>query len=201
MMRFALVLTFALTSAMTLALGGCATPPPPAPKAEIGFSGAPLKMDVASARLDNRYQPPGRAPNVEQLHAVTPSTVASRWLETRVVPVGPSGEAVLTVLDARVVEEKLPVKGGLTGFFGDQLDSRFTGTLRAKLTVTRSMPNGGFSNYEAVASVKAEQTVLQSADLNERDQAYFDVTKKLTSEFDRAMSAEVARVMGAVLRR
>ncbi len=123
-----------------LALAACATPPEPAPKGMIGFSGAPLKLDVASVTIDNRYNPPGKAPNVEQLHEVTPSAVAERWLQTRVVAVGSRGIAVLTIDDARVVEEKQAVKGGLTGFFGDQIDTKIVGTLRGELIVTTEGP-------------------------------------------------------------
>ena len=183
-----------------LALAACATPPEPAPKGTIGFSGAPLKLDVASVTIDDRYNPPGKAPNVEQLHEVTPSAVAERWLQTRVVAVGSRGIAVLTIVDARVVEEKQAVKGGLTGFFGDQIDAKIVGTLRGELVVTTEGANGTRATYKAGVNAKSEQTILQSADLNERDRAYFALLNKLTAEFDRLLTAEVKRAMGSALR-
>ncbi len=183
-----------------LALAACATPPEPAPKGMIGFSGAPLKLDVASVTIDNRYNPPGKAPNVEQLHEVTPSAVAERWLQTRVVAVGSRGIAVLTIDDARVVEEKQAVKGGLTGFFGDQIDTKIVGTLRGELIVTTEGADGARATHKAGVNAKSEQTILQSADLNERDRAYFDLMNKLSAEFDRLLTAEVMRTMGAALR-
>jgi hypothetical protein len=182
-------------------LAACANAPAPTPKADIGFVGVPLKLDIADARLDNRYRPPGDAPNVEQLHTVTPSTVASRWLETRIVPVGGRGDAVLTVYDASVVEKKLATKGGLTGFFGDQVDTKLVGTLRAELVVTRpGDQTGALATYKAGVTAKAERTILESANLNERDKAYYDLLQSLASEFDRVLSAEINRSMGAVLR-
>lgn len=183
-----------------LALAACATPPEPAPKGTIGFSGAPLKLDVASVTIDDRYNPPGKAPNVEQLHEVTPSAVAERWLQTRVVAVGSRGIAVLTIVDARVVEEKQAVKGGLTGFFGDQIDAKIVGTLRGELVVTTEGANGTRATYKAGVNAKSEQTILQSADLNERDRAYFALLNKLAAEFDRLLTAEVKRTMGSALR-
>ncbi len=183
-----------------LALAACATPPEPAPKGMIGFSGAPLKLDVASVTIDNRYNPPGKAPNVEQLHEVTPSAVAERWLQTRVVAVGSRGIAVLTIDDARVVEEKQAVKGGLTGFFGDQIDTKIVGTLRGELIVTTEGADGARATHKAGVNAQSEQTILQSADLNERDRAYFDLMNKLSAEFDRLLTAEVMRTMGAALR-
>ena len=196
-MKFVIHAAFAVA---LLGLAACADTPPPAPKGDIGFSGAPLRLNVATMAVDNQYVPSGQAPNIEQLHEVTPSTVAERWAQTRVVPVGTSGQAILTIYDARVVEVKLKTKGGLTGFFGDQVDTKIIGTLRAELTVMQPQASGGTSVYKAGATATSEQTLLQSATLNERDQAYFNLTKTLSKEFDRLMTAEVNRSMTGVLR-
>lgn len=183
-----------------VSLAGCATPPPPAPTATIGFVGAPLRLEVAQVTIDNRYQPPGRAPNVEQLHGVTPSTVARRWLETRVVPVGSGGQGVLSILDASVVQEKLPIKGGLTGFFGDQVDSKLTARLRTELVVTTGRGAGNaVTTYKISVSAEAEQTILQSATLNDRDGAYFALMQDLANQFDKTATSEINRVMSAAL--
>jgi hypothetical protein len=191
----------AVLSLALITLTACATPPAPAPKANIGFTGAPIKLDVTRVTVDNQYHPSGRAPNVEQLHTVTPSTVASRWAETRLVPVGASGQGVLTVFDARVVEEKLPVKGGVSGYFEDQVDTKLTGSLRAELVVMRpDRASGQNAVYKAQVNVGYTQTVLQSANLNERDAAYFGLLDNLGKEFDKAMTAEINRAMGAVVR-
>jgi len=180
---------------------GCATPPPPVPQATIGFVGAPLKLNVANVTVDNLYQPPGKAPNVEQLHEVTPSTVARRWLETRIVPVGTSGQGVMKVLNASVVQEKLPIKSGLTGFFGDQVDTKLIGKLRVELVVTTGPGVGqSVSTYKIDVKAEAEQTILQSATLNDRDRAYLMLMQNLANQFDKTATAEVERVMQGVLR-
>lgn len=182
------------------ALPGCANEPPPAPQPSLGFSGKPIKLTVASVAVDDRYNPPGVAPNVEQLHAVTPSTIARRWADTRLVAVGSRGIATLTVFDARVVESRLPVKGGLTGFFGDQTDTKITGTLHAELTVSLPADQaGGYSTYKASVNASGEKTILQSANLNDRDRAYFELMQLIAQKFDTALSAEVARTMAPVI--
>ena len=197
-LRFSVAVIFASSLGL---LAACATPPPPAPKATIGFIGAPLKLDVANISIDNLYQPPGKAPNIEQLHEVTPSTLVQRWLETRVVSVGTSGQGTLKILDASVVQEKLPIKGGVTGFFGDQLDSRYVGKLRVELTVTTgSGVNASVTTYKVDVKAEAEQTVLQSATLNDRDRAYFSLMQNLADQFDKTATAEVNRVMQGALR-
>lgn len=184
------------------ALPGCASEPAPAPQPTLGFSGKPLQLDVASIAVDNRYNPPGVAPNIEQLHTVTPSTIAQRWADTRLVAVGSRGLATLTILDARVIESKLPVKGGLTGFFEDQADTKITGTLRAELTVSQpGAQQGAYSNYKASVNATADRTILQSANLNERDRAYFELMQLLSRKFDATLTAEMHKAMAPVIAR
>jgi membrane-bound ClpP family serine protease len=46
----------------------------------------------------------------------------------------------------------------------------------------------------------ATRTILESASLNERDAAYAAVIQSLAKNFDDALTAEVRRSMGPVLR-
>lgn len=186
--------------AVALLFGACAKEPPPAPSAEIGFSGKPIKLAIASIAIDERYDPPGRAPHVEQLHTVTPSAIAQRWAATRLVAVGNRGIATLTILDGSVVESKLPVKGGIEGFFGDQADTKLTATLKAKLVL--SLPgdrSGDYATYSASVLATGEKTILQSADLNDRDRAYFELMQLISRKLDTALTAEVERTMAPVI--
>lgn len=181
-------------------LGACASEPPPAPKPEIGFVGRPIKLNVASVALDERYNPPGRAPNVEQLHSLTPTGIARRWADTRLVAVGSRGIATLTVLDGSVIEERLPTKGGVEGFFGDQVDTKLTATLKAKLVVSiQGDKPGDYASYTASVVSTGTQTILQSATLNDRDKAYFDLMQSIAQKFDTTLSSEIARAMAPVI--
>lgn len=191
----------ALLLASAALLSGCAGAPPPAPKPDIGFVGKPIKLDVASIAIDDRYNPPGREPNVEQLHSVTPAGVARRWADTRLVAVGKRGIATLTILDGRVISSKLPVKGGVEGFFGDQPDTKLDASLKVKLDVAiQGNQPGDFAAYTASVVVTGEKTILQSANLNERDQAYFDLMDLLSKKLDASLTPEVERSMAPVIR-
>lgn len=186
--------------AVVMLFGACAKEPPPAPKAEIGFVGKPIKLAIASIAIDERYNPPGRAPHVEQLHAVTPSAIARRWADTRLVAVGNRGIATLTILDGSVVEAKLPVKGGVEGFFGDQADTKLMATLKAKLDLSRPGERAGeYATYSASVLATGEKTILQSANLNDRDRAYFELMQLIARKLDAALTAEVERTMAPVI--
>jgi hypothetical protein len=194
----------AAAAILLLAVGflpaACANEPPAPPQPQIGFEGKPFKLNVASIAVDDRYNPPGTAPYVEHLHPITPAGIAQRWADTRIVAVGRRGIATLTVLNGSVVESKLATKGGLTGFFGDQVDTKLTATMSAKLVVsiTGDLP-GDFVNYSSTVNATADKTILQSADLNERDRAYFDLMQLIAKKFDAALSAEVRHTMAPVI--
>ena len=169
---------------------------------DVSFAAmAPLQLDVASIAVDQRYRSSSTPPNVEQLHPVSPASIAERWATSRVVTLGQRGIATLTVFDGSVVAEKLPIKGGLTGFFGDQQDTKLKARLKARLTV--SLPGariGDSTTYSADVDASAERTILQSATLNERDAAYMVLMNTLARQFDQALSAEIRRSMSPVLR-
>ncbi len=184
-------------------LAACAgNPPPPAQPAAVSFEARPaIRLDIASVTSDARFISSGRAPNVEHLHAVTPSSIARGWARARLVAVGSRGTAVLTVLDGAVITEPLEKKGGLTGVFGDQLDTRLKARLKARLTVERPGPNpGDTGTWTAEVDANAERTILESASLNERDAAYAALMEALAARFDDALTAEIGRSMGPVLR-
>ncbi|PKP78389.1 MAG: hypothetical protein CVT81_04510 [Alphaproteobacteria bacterium HGW-Alphaproteobacteria-3] len=183
-------------------IAACAGDPPAlASPASVSFEARPaLRLDIASVAVDSRFHSSGREPYVEHLHKVTPSAVARSWADARLVASGNRGTAVLTVFDGTVTQERLEKKGGLTGLFGDQLDTRLKARLKARLTVERPAPDGGSGTWSAEVDVTAERTVLESASLNERDAAYTALMQALAAKFDAGMSMEVERSMESVLR-
>ncbi len=189
-----------LLAAMAFLPAACANEPPPPAAPSIGFLGKPIKLNVASIAVDDRYNPPGTAPNVEQLHPLTPSGIAQRWADARLVAVGARGLATLTITDGSVVETKLPKKGGVEGFFGDQQDTKLIAKLSATLTVSvPGGPAGGSASYSASVDASGYKTILESADLNDRDKAYFDLLQTVAHKFDADLSAEIVRAMSPVI--
>jgi hypothetical protein len=189
-----------LLAAMAFLPAACATEPPPPAVPNIGFLGKPIKLNVASITVDDRYNPPGTAPNVEQLHPLTPAGIAQRWADARLVAVGTRGIATLTITDGSVVAAQLPKKGGVEGFFGDPEDTKLTAKLSATLTVAVPADvSGGSANYSASVDASGFQTILESADLNDRDKAYYDLLQTIAKKFDAGLSAEVNRAMTPVI--
>lgn len=187
--------------AIVLLVASCASAPPPAAPAGVSFEARPpIRLAIAFIAVDAHFTPSGRAPYVEHLHKVTPESVARSWAQARLVATGGAGTASLAILDGTVISEELEKKGGLTGVFGDQQDARLKARLKARLTVERPDESGGSSSWTAEVDAFAERTVLESASLNERDEAYAALMQTLATKFDNALSAEMQRSMGPALR-
>lgn len=179
----------------------CAARQAVAVPADVTFvSRAPIQLDVSSVAVDQRYRNSSTPPFVEGTHQVTPSGIAERWTNARLVAVGNRGIATLTVMDGRVTQESLAVKGGLTGLFGDQNDTRLTAHLKARLTVSVPGSSGASANYEANVEARAERTILQSASLNDRDAAYMALMNALAEQFDATLTGEISKNMAPVIR-
>lgn len=183
-------------------LAACAgDPPAPAAAQSVSFEARPpIRLAVAFVSVDSYYTPSGRDPYVEHLHKVTPESVARSWAQARLVATGGPGTAALAILDGTVVSEQLDKKGGLTGLFGDQLDTRLKARLKARLTVEKPDAEGNPASWTADVDATAEHTILESASLNERDEAYAALMQNLAKEFDAALTAEIERSMKPVLR-
>jgi hypothetical protein len=183
------------------ALGGC-TSAPPAPPADISITfqhRTPILLNVARIEYVDRHQPTLRAPHVEHLHKVTPSTVARAWLQERLRPVGSRGLITLIVEEAGVIEEAVPVADGIEGLFQDEVDTRLVGVIRARFDHIDVGPTGGTHSVDVVAEASAE--VLESATLNERDLAYFRMVERLAGEFDRVLTAEIEKSLTPLIGR
>ncbi|MEX0837915.1 MAG: hypothetical protein WD034_00165 [Parvibaculum sp.] len=196
----ALPATGRLCLVLVLFLAACATPPAPPPGDVAFVVRAPLNLDVAAIVLDEQYGSPARPPHVEHLHRLSPAGVASAWSRSRLVAAGGAGAAIFSILDGSVVSEALEKKGGLTGLFGDQQDTKLTARLKVRMAVERPGPAGAHGSWTAEAEVNATRTILESASLNDRDAAYAALMQDLATRFDEEMSAEIRRSMGAVLK-
>ncbi len=183
-------------------LAACAGDPPAANVPQsVSFEARPaFRIPVALVAVDSHFISSGRAPYVEHLHNVSPETIARTWAQTRLVATGGPGKASLVILDGTVISEQLDKKGGLIGIFGDQLDTRLKARLKARLTIEKPDAEGNPASWTADVDATAERTILESASLNERDEAYAALMQSLARKFDAALTAEVERSMGPVLR-
>lgn len=172
-----------------LALAACTSTPPAPTYPDIRFQGAPISIRAMRVDVSSSYQPTFAPPNVEHLMPVSPERMARQWALDRLQPLR-SGRAVarFEVLDARVTETKLRTKTGIVGTFTDEPAERYDATLTARLTL-----DDPERNYHGSVETTANRslTVQEGASINDREKAWYELSKKLGEEFDRAMSANI----------
>ncbi|MEQ9519435.1 MAG: hypothetical protein RLN89_08340 [Parvibaculum sp.] len=183
-------------------LVACTSSAPLAPPeaVEITFQHrAPIMLDIARIEIVDAYEPPLKYPNVEHLHELSPSEVATRWSEDRLRAVGTRGQLTLIIQEASVVEEKISVADGIGGFFRDEPDTRLRGRVRARFDYIDVGPPSRSRAVEVSAEASTE--IMESATLNERDLAYLTLVEKLAAEFDKGLTSELESTFSMLIRR
>lgn len=180
-----------------LALAGCAAPPPGPSFAPIGFMDrGPLKLDVRTVEIEQAYQPPHAAPNVEHLFAVPPAVGAKLWATDRLTAAGPMGRARFVVLEASVLETPLKQSGGLTGAFTIEQSERYDAHLVVEIEI---FSEAGRSAGTVTAEVTHSRTVPENLTLGEREQVWHEMTRAMLDELDAQLDKAIKEAFYAYL--
>jgi hypothetical protein len=179
-----------LQIAALLALAaGCAGPPPRPTYPDIRFTDRPaIVLDVARVELATTYPAPFKAPNVDQLFPVPPSRALENWARDRLKPTGRNGRAIFTIRNASVTETELPQAEGIRGALTTAPAQRYDLALEATLQI---VDDSGLQAHTATVKSSRSQSVLQGITPNERDKAWYDMTKDAMADFDRQMESEI----------
>ena len=176
-----------------LTLASCA-PPPEAPAfPDIRFTGEPpLVLQAAQIEVRTVYRP-GDADNA---FPVSPLRAIQNWARDRLRANGQGGPARFVIADATANITDLPVKGGLSGTFTDQVSQKYDIAVDAALEL---FDQTGVVLRSARVTVSRSATVLQSASANERARTRYNLVRDLMSEFDRQAQARISSGFGQYL--
>jgi len=169
-------------------LAACATPPDrpefPMPRFD---DRAPIALDVAKLRIEQRYEPTLEPPFVEHLMPVSPGAAARQWAEDRLRAGGSEGRATFAIVDASVKEVPLETTEGIQGWFTTEPAERYEARLEVRLEAARGGETGSLR-------VKAERAtaVQEGASLNERETVWYELVTKLMDDFDAQMDESLS---------
>jgi hypothetical protein len=176
-----------------LTLVSCA-PPPEAPEfPDIRFTGEPpLMLQASQVEIRTLYQP-GDADNA---FPVSPLRAIQNWARDRLRANGQGGPARFTIADATARVQDLPVQGGLTGTFTDQVSQKYDIALDAALEL---LDTTGVVVRSARVTVSRSATVLQSATANQRARTRYNMVRDMMAEFDSQAQARIGAGFGQYL--
>lgn len=177
----------AITGAVTLT--ACGAPPPHPEYPDIHFTNqAPVGLAVNTVSLREDYTPSSTPPHVETQFPVTPMHAMENWAHDRLSATGGANRAIVDITEASVVETKLPPTQGMRGWFTTDQSERYDMTVQATINIVDST---GLVVRTATAHASQSQSVAENISPDQREQTWYDMTKKIMATFDRQMENEI----------
>jgi len=173
-------------------LAACTTPPEAPQFADITFEHRPdIEMDVADIVVDQAYQAPMQAPNVDHLFPIQPARALMNWGQDRLVAMGDDGVATYTVTDASAVVEDLGTDQSLSDYFTTEQAERYTLKMAVRLSVEHPDGTGSIR----VTGQRAT-TVQEGASVNDRERVWYEMTEKLMADMDEELETTLRQELG-----
>jgi hypothetical protein len=151
-----------------------------------------LSLNVARLEIVSSYNQPMRPPNVDHLFHTQPASALSRWAKDRLHANGTNSFARFTIIEASVTETKLDKKKGIIGVFTKDQSERYYAVLEAKLEI---FDDSGHSKGFAKARVTRSVTVSEDSSINQREQAWFNLTEKLVKDINAELEENILKYL------
>ena len=181
---------------MGTTLSGCSTPPAGDPP-KISFDHlSAFRLDVRDYKIVNRYQAPNTQPNVEHLLQQPSWTVIDNWARRRVQPIGPSGQAILTIQDARIIEDTVTLADKFGPFSTTKIRYDYNARFLVRLDI-----NAPAWDMRGSLSAEGRGTLQlpERATLNQQDVALVKLVETTMADLDIAFERELRRNFSALL--
>ena len=175
--------------ALIAALAGCDTPATRPVFPDIRFTDQPkLRLTVAAVDIQDEFHPTFQPPNVEHLFPVPPLRAAENWARDRLQAAGGTRRLRVRITDASVKETELPRTKGLTGAFTTDQAQRYDATVEMSIDLLNER---GFPERTISAKASRSQSVAEGITPNQRDEAWYALTKDLMAELDKELERQM----------
>jgi len=182
-------------AAIAMLSTACSTAPLEQPLEPIRFTQPPMRVSVAQVRIENLTP---ALPNAVDAQMPTPPAAAiTQWVNDRLVAGGSSGYMVVTIQNASMLEQKLPKTEGMKGFFTDDQDAKYAGSM----VVDFRLFDGISTTPVAQASVNVARgrSINEKATLAERERFYHQLVADMMQAFNGEAETQLRRFMGTYL--
>lgn len=172
-----------------LLLTGCETPATRPNFPDIRFTNEPrLRIDVAAIDLQDAFHASFRPPNVEHLFPIPPEHAMENWAQDRLEATGTTRRLRVLITDASVTETQLPKTPGLTGAFTTDQAQRYDARAAMSIDI---LNDRGFAERTVEASVTLTRSVPEGLTPNQRDEAWYAMTKDLMAALDKQLEQRI----------
>jgi hypothetical protein len=184
---------FPVVAVFTLVLLGvvtaCATPPPRPSFPDIRFTNEQrMRIDAAAIEVIKDFRPSFKPPEVEHLFPVPPELAIENWVHDRLAAAGTGRRVLVHILDASVREVVLPKTPGVRGAFTTDQAERYDGAVEVRIDLVNER---GFPERIVTAKASRSQSVPEGITANQRDQAWYDMTREMMAFLDQELERQI----------
>jgi hypothetical protein len=185
--------------ALPVALAGCAASPTQQNFADLSYRHlAPINLAVSAFTVETRYIPPLKPPHVEHRAPVSPYAAVRQWGLDRIKATGGDMQARLVILDASIIETKLPLKGGITGAFTREQGARYDGKLAVLLEI---LDASGRQRAFVTSRANRSQTAAEGVSIAARERIWFTMTEDMMRQLNEELEANIKKYFGQYMTR
>lgn len=168
--------------AAAVLLAGCTVPTENRPKPHFTYAAyPPTVLGVATIQVVQEYSMPSRDPNVEHLMPLPLPYAVADWARTRFKAGGSDGNLIITVKDASVVGQDLPLTKGVKGWFTIDQSQRYEGKIAVEFRMDGTVSGSGGSG---TVLVNRGQTVPENSSIQARDKTWTAMEEAMISDLD-----------------
>lgn len=194
-----LIMRFLPLLSLLLCLVGChSSPRMPDPLGLAYLEARPLRLNVGRVEVVKKYEPSSKPPHIENDLPVPPTAMIQQWTQDRLIPIGKTGYAVVTIEEASVTEKALKRTRGMQGFFTVDQSEQYEGRLFVKVEVFDEQGNAQGSAY---ARAQGSQTVPENITLGQRRKIWIhmmeNIMNKLDEELDRNLKTHLGQYIAS----
>jgi len=176
-----------------LSLVSCAPPPEIPAFPDLRFtSEPPFLLQAGQIEIRTLYQPTAG----ESRFPVPPVRAMQNWARDRLRASGQGGSARFTIANASATAKNLPVQGGISGTFTDQVSQQYDVAVDAALEI---LDRQGVALRSMRVTARRSRSVLQSATANDRERVRYALVRDLMADFDSQAQSRISGSFGQYL--
>lgn len=157
---------------------------------------SPLSLNVARVEVVKKYQSSSKPPHVENDFPVPPVAMIQQWTQDRLLPIGKTGYAVVTIEEASVIETSLKKTRGVQSFFTVDQSERYDADLSVRIEIFDDLGNSKGFSY---ARAKGARTVAENLSLGGRRKVWIHMMESLMNTLDEELERNVRANLGSYL--
>jgi hypothetical protein len=161
-------------------------------------AGPTYQVDVSALDVRIENPPPATYPQVGHLAPMPYDQAVRAWAEARFRPTGASVNTLrVTMREGAIVEQVLPIKRGIRGWFKKEQSVQYDATLSVDVAVVDA---NGAVLATAQGTSKQSQTLLEGATTDDKRAAWASMVKATFAALDTALDGPLRQNLGQYVR-